>query len=178
MPLNNWHSFVGILMTTFSVTPKFPAMKRTNKLTTSITGSFLLVMFFCSCTKDTPKDVIYVIRGNAEPAVAATTSSPAFGTINGGYSATYKKIAFNINWYNLSSAPTGTSFYFGDPGGTGKIKSFAVTEGNRNGLTASEMFLTDSQVQSLLNGNWYYSVNTEDHPTGEITGKLMVLKTE
>ncbi|MES2646488.1 MAG: CHRD domain-containing protein [Bacteroidota bacterium] len=153
------------------------------KKLTHVKTVFFLVLalsFLVGCSKQKEDlDVIYIVRGNAEAQVSASDNSVAFGNIYGGYSATYKKLAFNINWQNLESAPTGSEFYlvsaFGD---VSLVKKFAVTEGNFNGLTAGEIYLNDEQAASLLNGNWYYTVTTIDHPEGEIKGKVTVVKTQ
>jgi hypothetical protein len=139
----------------------------------------LTVLVGCSKQKE-DLDIIYIVRGNAEAQISSADNNVAFGNIYGGYSATYKKLAFNINWQNLTSAPTGSAFYVGDGtgGGTSLVKKFAVTEGDFDGLTAGEIFLSEEQASSLLNGNWYYTVNTVDHPDGEIKGKVTVVKTQ
>jgi hypothetical protein len=137
-----------------------------------------LVIAFTSCTKDNePADQIYDIRGTAT-AVNAQTSDAAYGNITGGYSATYKKIAFNINWYNLGSKATGSSLRFDNGQSNEVVKTFTVTEGTTTGLTAGEMLLTNEQATKLLNGEWEYTVNTIDHPEGELVGKMNVLRTQ
>ena len=140
-----------------------------------------LLFFTCSIScskKDDRQDVILVIRGNAETE-ASSTSSVAYGTIYGGYSALYKKLAFNIDWTDLSSEPTSSSFYFANGlRAGGLVKTFPVTEGSKNGLTAGDMILSDEQAAELLNGNWYYTVNTVNFPAGEIKGKVEVVKTQ
>lgn len=142
---------------------------------------FCLLFFTCliSCSKkDDQQDIILVIRGNAETEASATPSI-AYGTIYGGYSSLYKKLAFNINWSDLSSEPTGSSFYFANGLLAGSlVKTFQVTEGSKKGLTAGDMILSDEQAAELLNGNWYYTVNTVNFPDGEIRGKVEVVKTQ
>jgi hypothetical protein len=138
---------------------------------------FFTTLISCS-KKDDQQDVILVIRGNAGTEAPATPSV-ACGTIYGGYSALYKKLAFNINWSDLSSEPTGSSFYFVNGLRAGDlVKTFSVTEGSKKGLTAGAMILSDEQAAELLNGNWYYTVNTVDFPAGEIRGKVEVVKTQ
>ncbi|CAN5648255.1 hypothetical protein BH10BAC3_BH10BAC3_14890 [soil metagenome] len=138
---------------------------------------FLVCLTACS-KKDGIQDEILLVRGNAETEASATPSV-AFGTIYGGYSSLYKKLAFNINWADLSSEPTGSSFYFANGLLAGRlVKTFQVTEGSKKGLTAGDMILSDEQAAELLNGNWYYTVNTLNFPDGEIRGKVEVVKTQ
>lgn len=137
-----------------------------------------LLIAITSCSKeDEPADVIYDIRGTAQ-AVNAQSSTSAYGNIIGGYSATYKKIAFNINWYNLGTKATGTSLQFDNGQGRQVVKTFSVTEGTTTGLTAGEMQLTEDQEKHLLNGGLFYTVNTVEHPEGELLGKMQVLRTQ
>jgi hypothetical protein len=141
--------------------------------------SFLLLFQSCSKEKD-DNDDIYVITGNANSNAAGAPEAKAFGAISGGYSARYKKVAFNIVWKDLSSAPKGSAFYFaGALQADSVIKIFPVTEGNdRSGLTAGEMFITDEQASELMNGKWTYSVNTSGHPHGEIKGRVILSRSQ
>lgn len=138
---------------------------------------FISAIIFSSCTKkDNAVDFIYVLRGTADLQIKdSSLSKTSYGTIYGGYSATNKKMAFNINWVNLSSAATGASFHLERSLRADSIvKIFPVTEGNFTGLAAGEMFLNEEEAASLLNGKWFYTVNTVDHPNGELTGKIYV----
>ena len=142
--------------------------------------SLIALLVFSSCSKkDNPADIIYVIRGTAEAQVSGNpVSSNGYGNITGGYSITNNKLAFNVNWVNLGSAPTGTSFYLEGSVAQGNAAIvFPVTEGSKStGLTAGEMSLTEEQASSLLNGSWYYTINTVDHPNGELKGRVQVNK--
>ena len=134
-----------------------------------------LVVAFSSCSKEkSPQDVIYDVRGTAS-SVNLQNSTGAYGNIFGGFSTTGKKIAFKINWYNLGTSATGTSIRMNDANGNDiVVKQFPVTEGTTAGLTAGEMNLSEEQAIRLLNGDWSYSVNTVDHPDGELRGKMQV----
>jgi hypothetical protein len=148
----------------------------TSPLTRVMAMAFVIAI--TSCTKDSvTNDVIFDIRGTSSP-VNPQNSNAAYGNIIGGYSATNNKIAFNINWYNLSSRATGSSLRFDNGQAEEVIKTFTVTEGTTTGLTAGEMQLTDEQVKQLLNGEWFYTVNTVNHPEGELVGKMQVLRTQ
>jgi len=148
----------------------------TNSLTRIAAISFLVA--FTSCTKDNePADVVYDIRGNT-PAVSSGVNINAYANFTGGYSATYKKVAFNINWYNIAGKVTGTSLAVDSEGSLEVIKNFGVTEGAGSGLTASDMMLTKEQETKLLNGEWVFTVNTVDHPAGELVGKMQVIRTQ
>ena len=136
------------------------------------------VMSFAACTKDKePNDQIFDIRGNAT-SVSMQNNDAAYGNITGGYSATYKKIAFNINWYNLSDKATGSSLGIYDGRTVEVIKTFPVTEGTTTGLTAADMQLSDEQATKLSNGEWVFMVNTVDHPEGELQGKMLLIRTQ
>ena len=140
-----------------------------------------VLLFFFSCNKEKDdNDKIYTISGVAEPEYSSTVEAKAFGAIYGGYSAKYKKLAFNITWQDLGSEPKGSAFYFaGGLRADSVIKIFPVTEGNQlSGLTAGEIYITDEQAAELMNGAWSYSVNTVDHPNGEIKGKVLLVKNQ
>ena len=139
----------------------------------------LVVIAFTSCSKEkSPEDLVYDIRGTAS-AVNQQNNTGAYGNIYGGFSASSNKIAFNINWYNLGTKATGTSIHMNDANGNDiVVKEFFVTEGTTTGLTAGEMNLSEEQVVRLLNGDWSYSVNTVDHPNGELVGKMRVSRSQ
>jgi hypothetical protein len=127
---------------------------------------FMILLTACS-KKDDPITDFYVVTGTA----TSVYNDSSYAIILGGYNAGSKKMAFNVNWHHAGGLATGTSFR--TAGGSGLLKTFGVTEPGVNGLAAGDMILTADEAALLLAGKVLYTVNTLEHPDGEIAGKVL-----
>lgn len=139
--------------------------------------SCLFAAIVClSCTKKEEKSTILVVKGMATHTGSLHAESNAIGAISGGYSVQDRKLIFNISWANLESQPTGTTFYTGQYPDSENQVLFPVTEGNTSGLTAGELHMTNEQANDLLSGKWMYTINSRNHPNGELIGSIIIVR--
>jgi hypothetical protein len=97
---------------------------------------------------------------------------------------------YSINYKNLSSDPTDGHIHYSiipptkKPGeqvgpSVDKLDSFPGDAGRTGKITGdwrwdeSHNALTDELVDSLFDGELYFNISSEDHPTGEIRGQIV-----
>jgi hypothetical protein len=159
---------------------KFDKMLRAMLLMLTI-AALSVVTFSCNDDDDDNNNKrSYTISGDASgdqmvPGVVTTAN----GTITGSYNPNTKMLSYTTNWTDLSAAPTSGGFYSGASGVNGSIIGMPWTFDETAGATGTRtgtMKLTEVQEEQLLNGDWYYLLNTAQNAAGEIRGQITATK--
>jgi hypothetical protein len=165
----------SIMKTVFSV------MKRFLLISSAVVISVLIIS---SCKKDkndSNNTKMYTISGNANgtqmvPSVTGNGSA----TMTGTYDPNTRVLTYTTNWTGLSGAPTSGGFYSGAAGANGSLVGSSWTMGTglgTNGTFSGTTTLTAEQASQLTSGNWYYTLGTAGHSTGEVRGQITATQT-
>lgn len=116
------------------------------------------------------KDILVSTRmngGNEVPAV--TTNGIGVATIV--FNSTYTQATINATVSNLSGNVTGAHIHKGAAGTNGSVL-FNFTDRLKNGRLTATFDVTNADVASLINGEYYFNVHTMANPGGEVRGQL------
>ena len=140
--------------------------------------SFLMLFsILTSCDDDDDNNnKTYSISGSANGTqVVPSVSGNGTGTISGTFNPSTRVLTYTTGWDNLTGIPTSGGFYTGAAGSNGAaigepwvFSSTAAGTGTMNG----SMTLTESEANSLVGGNWYYTYGTATNPNGEVRGQI------
>ena len=150
------------------------------KLTALCMAALISTSFLSSCNKDDDPIDNYAITGNANgamvvPAVADTGTASIVGT----YNPSTNVLTTTTTWTGLSGGPTSGGFYNGAVGANGPAvgSSWEFTPpADKNGSRSDTLTITENDETQLLQGNWYYLLNTTKNPGGEIRGQIAAAK--
>jgi hypothetical protein len=158
----------------------------------SVTKRFLLIsatvamsaLILSSCKKDKNDNTnsnMYTISGNASGTqMVPSVSGNGSATITGTYDPNTRVLTYTTNWTGLSGAPTSGGFYSGASGTNGSLIGSSWTLGTGLGSTGTfsgTTTLTADQAAQLTGGNWYYTLGTSSHSTGEVRGQITATQT-
>jgi len=163
------------MKTVFSVTKRF-------LLITSTVVISALILSSCKKDKnDTTSTNPYTISGNANGTqMVPSVSGNGSATITGTYDPNTRVLTYTTNWTGLSGAPTSGGFYSGASGTSGSLVGSTWTLGSGLGSTGTfsgTTTLTADQASQLTSGNWYYTLGTSAHSTGEVRGQITATQT-
>ena len=159
----------------------FRVTKRVSFLASVVVMSALVLS---SCKKDkneTTSTKPYTISGSASGSqMVPSVSGNGSATMTGTYDPNTRVLTYTTNWTGLSGAPTSGGFYSGASGSSGTIVGSNWTLGS--GLSSTGTFsgtttLTADQASQLTSGNWYYTLGTSNHSTGEVRGQITATPT-
>jgi hypothetical protein len=115
----------------------------------------------------------FVLTG-AQQVPPVNTSGFGAANVNVGVDTATHTLTWNIIYTGLSSALTGAEFR--GPAQSGATGPIAVNIGSLSGLTSNPLAgsttISNSQVQQIINGQWYVSLDTQENPGGELRGQL------
>ncbi len=151
-----------------------------NRALTIVCSFAFIIIFLTSCHKNYQDgDLhtgVYALSGDASssqmvPAVTAGST----GTIIGTYNTHNHVITWTAYWNNLTGSPTSASFHQGAAGSAGFTleptwtfyRPLAITDS-----VSGTMVLTADQANQLINGEFYYTIETTTNSTGEIRGQI------
>jgi hypothetical protein len=163
------------MKTVFSVT------KRLFLITSTVLMSALVLS---SCKKDkndTNNTNMYTISGNASGSqMVPSVTGNGTATMTGTYDPNTRVLTYTTSWNGLSGAPTSGGFYSGASGTSGSLVGSSWTMGTGLGSTGTysgTTTLTADQASQLTAGNWYYTLGTAGHSTGEVRGQITATQT-
>jgi hypothetical protein len=150
-----------------------------SQITRTVTALFTLlsILLISSCTKPKDADPLYIISGPASTLINQVGPTSAIGSIKGIYNPVTHKIAYNITWANLAANAVSTYFYrSGGLPTESMIYFLPIAEAAKSGDLAGHFFLTDEQANALLSQQWNFAICTSTNSTGELHGKITVVK--
>lgn len=118
---------------------------------------------------------IWTLTGAMDPLQAGTNggfgagTGSGFGNIAGTYDDVTNQLNYQVTWANLTAPTTVAHFHLGAPGTSGGV-TLGFTPVSPSIGTAT---LSEAQESSLLAGNWYANVHTQNFLGGEIRGQVI-----
>jgi hypothetical protein len=104
--------------------------------------------------------------------VVPPTSSGATGIVTAAIDDVAKTMAVAVNTLGITG--TEAHLHEGAPGVNGGVLTPLVQ--TSSGIWSAKVPLTDSQINSALNGNFYVEVHSLAFPAGELRGQVAVLE--
>lgn len=119
---------------------------------------------------------VYTITGEASGSqMVPAVNASATGTISGTYNTHNNIVTWTAYWNRLTGSPTSASFHIGARGSTGVTveptwtfyRALAISDS-----LSGTMVLTADQANQLVNGGFYFTIETTANSTGEIRGQI------
>lgn len=167
-----------------------------NKYFLSIVFLLCGMVFLFSCKKNDVSAPYtnygqYVFAGTASASqivpVNANDSSLGYAIFNGTYDSTLQIFNYTISWVGLTGKVSGLNFYAGaDSGQVAPLARNIATYTSANYLPNSSTFtavywnynrLSGAEFNALKNNKWYYIINTQNFPAGEVRGQIRLVGT-
>lgn len=145
-------------------------MKYSRNIFYSFIALVLLSLVGCNLGSMNKNQTSFAAKLTAASEVPATTSKGK-GTLKGQVDNKTSILTWTINYSDLSGPVTGAHFH--GPAVKGKNADVAVPiTGNLANPISGTATLTATQMQELLDGQWYVNLHTAANPDGEIRGQI------
>ncbi len=153
-------------------------------------------LFLVSCKKNdtaTPYtnygQYVFAGAGTAAQLVPANANDSSTATVNfnGVYDSTLQIFNYSFIWNGLTSKVTSLNFYAAsDSGQVAPLARNIATYTSTNYLPSSDTVsfaiwaysrLSKTEFNALKNNKWYYVINTQNFPAGEVRGQIKLVST-
>lgn len=102
------------------------------------------------------------------------TESPGEGQVEFELDLNTLNLSWTLEFSNLTSPIVGIHIHGPAQAGTNGPQTLELWETNAQSPVQGSQTVTEAQVQYMLQGWTYVSIHTQQHPRGEIRGKIFV----
>lgn len=115
-----------------------------------------------------------VLKADLEPSSEVPPRvSYGHGMLNAMFDTSTKALQWTVTYEGLGSAATAAHFHGPAPVGQNAKVQIPIRKGALTSPIKGSAQLTDQQVADLMAGQWYFSIQTVQNPTGEIRGQIL-----
>ncbi|TKC89634.1 CHRD domain-containing protein [Trinickia terrae] len=100
-------------------------------------------------------------------------TSHGHGALNATFDTSTKTLKWNITYEGLSGPAAAAHFHGPAPVGQNAGIQVPIAKDALSSPIGGSATLTDSQVNDLMSGKWYFNIHTAQNPSGEIRGQVL-----
>jgi CHRD domain len=148
--------------------PFSPSLDRIAVLTAMLLG--LLAFGLHAAAQTTSSNTATLIARLSGASEVPPTPSNATGELQAALDKRTRVLTWTLSLQGLSGPATAANFHGPAMPGENAAAEVPISLGANNGVVT----LTSAQVDDLMAGRWYVSVQTAANPNGEIRGQVMI----